>query len=381
MTTLDDLMSAVVENNKANAGQITALAAELEKLTLQQAAFGVMGSGGGSPNKARRKKALAALGQFAARGDFSAMAEIIKASGMATDSDPDGGYVVAPEIDQAIIKYQLAVSPMRRLATVMPVRGMEFKFPVNTDLPDSGWVGEREDRPQTTGAVFGAIGIQTNEEYANPAISQSLLDDSFVDIGGFVANTIGTAFTKLEGSAWVSGDGVKKPRGILTYNPTSADDASRSFGVPQYIPTGDASGFAASNPGDALVTTVFKLASPYRALGATWTMNSSTAAVISKWKDQYGRYLWTQSLQTGMPSQLCGFNVELDESMPDIGANAYPVAFGCWKLAYFITDRIGTRILRDPYTAKPYVLFYTTKRVGGGVIDAKAYKLVKCAAA
>src|SRR3569623_1330125 len=157
------------------------------------------------------------------------MADIIKASGLATDSDPDGCYVVAPEIDQAIIKYQLAVSPMRRLATVLPVRSVEFKFPIYTDLPDAGWIAEREDRPQTTGPKLGAINIPTNEMYANPALSQSLLDDSFVDIGGFVANTIGTAFTKLEGAAWVSGDGVKKPRGFLTYNPPSADDASVSI--------------------------------------------------------------------------------------------------------------------------------------------------------
>jgi HK97 family phage major capsid protein len=219
---------------------------------------------------------------------------------------------------------------------------------------------------------------------AMPKATQTILDDSAIVIEEWLAQRVADKLSRMENAAFVNGDGVAKPRGFM--NQTFVANASFSWGNNVgYVPTGFATGFlvpvAATgvSPADCLYNMVYTLKSDYRA-NATWVMNSNTAAIVRKFKDAQARFLWTDSLIAGQPSFLMGYPVAIAEDMPDVGTDTFPIAFGDFRRAYIIVDRVGVRILRDPFSAKPYVLFYTTKRVGGGVADYDAYKVLKVAA-
>jgi HK97 family phage major capsid protein len=220
--------------------------------------------------------------------------------------------------------------------------------------------------------------IPAREIYANPAITQNLLDDSSIDLGAWIVDKVANRFARMEGAAFVDGDGVAKPRGYLSYPTASTGDSARPWGTLQYVPTGAAAAFASSNPGDALIDLVYSLKANFRP-NAVWQMNRKTASIVRKFKDGQGNYLWSESIVAGQPSLLLGHPVDFNEEMPDLGANEFPVAFGDFGSGYTVVDRIGLRVLRDPYTAKPYVHFYTYKRVGGDVNNFEAIKLLKCA--
>jgi HK97 family phage major capsid protein len=214
------------------------------------------------------------------------------------------------------------------------------------------------------------------ELYAMPAATTSLLDDSAVDIDSWLAAEVEAVFAEQEGAAFVNGDGVNKPRGFLNY-PTVAESAW-SWGNLGYIATGVAGALPSTNPADVLIDTVYALRAGYRQ-NAAWVMNRKTQAAVRKLKDGQGNYLWQPPVTAGGDASLMGFKLVEAEDMPDIAANAAPIAFGNFNRGYLVVDRLGVRILRDPYSAKPYVLFYTTKRVGGGVQDFNAIKLLKVA--
>jgi HK97 family phage major capsid protein len=249
-----------------------------------------------------------------------------------------------------------------------------YKKPFAITGPQTGWVGETAARPETTAPTLAEMQFPAMELYAMPAATQTLLEDAAVSIDQWIAEEVQAAFAEQEGTAFVTGDGTNKPRGFLDY--TKVADASWSWGNLGYVATGAAGAFPASNPSDVLIDLVYSLKAGYRQ-NANWVMNRKTQAEVRKLKDADGNYLWQPAATADGRASLIGFPVTEAEDMPDIGADAFAVAFGDFRRGYLIVDRIGVRILRDPYSAKPYVLFYTTKRVGGGVQDFDAIKLLK----
>ncbi len=291
----------------------------------------------------------------------------------------DGGYAVPKEIDVVIDATLKSISPIRAVANVVQVGSAGYRKLVTTNGVASGWASEVAARPTTATPTFNEIVPSFGELYANPAATQAMLDDAQFDVEAWLADEIATQFAKAEGTAFVNGDGVDKPKGFLTYTAVATGDATRSFGQLQYVPVGAASDFPATNPQDKLLDLVHALRAPYRQ-GAVWVMNSATLAKIRKFKTSDGAFVWTPGLVTGQPDTLLGYPVVESEDMPDIAANSMPIAFGNFRAGYLIAERSETNILRDPYSNKPYVNFYATKRIGGAVSNSEAIKLLRIAA-
>jgi len=296
---------------------------------------------------------------------------------LSRQSDPDGGYLVPSETEAEIARTMSEASPIRAIANVRQVSGASLKMPIATAGAQAGWVGEADTRPETAAPVLSELEFPTMELYAMPAATQSLLDDSAVNIEEWLASEVQVAFAEQEGSAFVTGDGVRKPRGFLAYDTVA--DSAWSWGRLGYMASGASGAFDPANPQDALVDLVYALKAGYRA-NANWVMNRSTQGEIRKFKDADGNYLWQPGLAAGQPATLLNFAITEAEDMPDIASDATALAFGDFRRGYLVVDRLGVRTLRDPYTRKPYVLFYTTKRVGGGVQNFEAIKLMKFAA-
>ncbi|MBK8528641.1 MAG: phage major capsid protein [Rubrivivax sp.] len=295
-------------------------------------------------------------------------------------SDPQGGYLIPTEIDGMLTKYLRARSPMRQLARVVNVGGAEFKEPHSTLGTGSTWVGETTARPETTAPEFKMVTIPTCEVYAGPQITQNLLDDNTFDLKGWLVDELGDEFGDAEADAFINGNGVTRPRGLFTYDVVSTADATREHGKFQYVPTGGAGAFAASNPSDALIALVHAVKPQYRT-NAAWLMSGEVLEAVRKFKAaSTNEYLWQPSNQMGQPDMLLGYPVFEDENLPAIAANSLSAAFGDFSRSYTITDR-STTLLRDPFTAKPYVVFYATKRLGGGGgRDTRSVKFLKFAA-
>jgi HK97 family phage major capsid protein len=301
-----------------------------------------------------------------------------KSTAMSGDNDPAGGFTVRPEMETAIDETLKEISPMREIASVRTISSGSYKKLVNTHGTSSGWVGERETRPQTLAPDLVEVEFPIMEIYAMPGATQTLLDDSFVNIDQWLAGEVDLEFAQQEGAAFINGAGQKKPRGILGGYSIVANSAY-AWGSLGYIASGAAGDFAATSPADALIDLVFAVKKGYRNNAST-VMNRKTMAKVRKLKDGQGNYLVDLRLRdAGLVETIFGFPVIEAEDMPDVAANSYSIAFGDFRRGYLIVDRIGTRVLRDPYTAKPYVLFYTTKRVGGGVQNFEAIKLLKFA--
>ncbi|MEC9369531.1 MAG: phage major capsid protein [Pseudomonadota bacterium] len=307
---------------------------------------------------------------------------------MRESSGPDGGFAVPETIDGTIQSQLLEFSPLRSWATVITLGQGQgtYSFLVNRRGTSSGWVGEEQARPETDTPQFAMVTPFGGEIYANASISQWLLDDSNFDLEQFIRDNIIDEFAVQEGAAFVAGDGINKPSGFLNgETPVSTGDSEREFGVLQYVPSGVAADIndGTHNGVDVLTDLVYSLKPAYKAgPGVGWMMNSTVAGKIRKLKSlgDTANYLWQESVQAGAPPMLLGYPVAIDENMPNIGAGAFPIAFGNWRRGYRIVDRLGTRVLRDPYTNKPNVMFYLTKRVHGSIADSNAIKLLKCAA-
>ncbi len=315
----------------------------------------------------------AAFEAYIRRGDETNLRQI-EAKAMAIGTGADGGYTVTPELDAEIGRRLSVVSPIRALATVRQVSTAVLKKPFATSGMATGWAGETAARPQTSSAQLAELAFPVMELYAMPAATQALLDDSAVDIEAWISSEIEIVFAEQEGAAFVNGDGVTQPSGFLTA-PKIAD-ASWSWGKLGYVATGVAGGFASSGPSDVLIDTVYALKAGYRQ-NATVVMNRKTQNQIRRFKDANGNYLWLPPTGPGQPASLMGYPVVEAEDMPNIGTDSFAIAIGDFRAGYLVVDRLGVRVLRDPYSAKPYVLFYTTKRVGGGVQNFEAIKLVK----
>ncbi|MDE2112954.1 MAG: phage major capsid protein [Alphaproteobacteria bacterium] len=347
---------------------------QLDELTLA-ASRPVLGADRKTAAPAMREK-KAAFERYIRKGDASGL-DALELKAMSAGSNPDGGYTVPLDIEQTIDRVLAKVSPMRAVATVRQIGSNVYRKPVATAGAAAGWVAETDARLQTGAPTLAAIDFPTMELYAMPAATQALLDDSQVDLEQWLASEVQTVFGEQEGAAFVSGNGVTQPKGFLT-EPAVADDAW-VWGKLGYIASGAAGAFASANPADALVSLAYAPKQAYRA-GGTWMMNRTTESVIRKFKDSTGAYIWQPGAAAGQPPTLLGYPVAEADDMPDIAADACAVAFGDFARGYLIVDRVGVRVLRDPYSAKPYVLFYTTKRVGGGVQNFEAVKLLKFAA-
>lgn len=342
----------------------------LDRLLVKRGRPELGGGGGREPSAARQ-----AFDAYVRRGEEAGLRHgELKA--MSSGSDPDGGYLVPDELDTEIGRRLSDLSPIRSIATVRQVSGAVLKKPFALDGMATGWVGETDARAQTATPQLAELQFPTMELYAMPAATASLIEDGALDIEAWIAAEVEAAFAEQEGAAFVGGDGVNKPRGFIDY--PSVDDAAWSWGNLGHIATGSAGAFGA-DPSDRLVDLIYALKAGHRQ-NARFVMNRKTQAQIRKFKDADGNYLWMPPAGAGQAASLMGFPVVEAEDMPDIAADSSSVAFGDFRRGYLVVDRTGVRILRDPYSAKPYVLFYTTKRVGGGVQNFEAIKLLKFAA-
>ena len=308
------------------------------------------------------------------KGDDGGIARLdLKSVNVGTEAQ--GGYVAPPELDRLIEQRLTASSPMRQIASVRQTSATVFRKPVSLGAV-SAWAAETGSRAETTAPQLDLLEFPAAELYAMPAATQTLLDDAYADIDEWLADEVEASFSTQESTAFVTGDGSGKPKGFLSYDMIA--DASHAWDKIGFILSGGAGAFAASNPADKLIDLVYALKSQFRA-NARFVMNRRTVSAVRKLKDGDGNYLWRPGA-AGEAASLLGYPVTEIEDMPDIAANAYSIAFGDFRRGYLIVDRQGARVLRDPYSLKPYVLFYTTKRVGGGVQNFDAIKVMKFAA-
>lgn len=291
----------------------------------------------------------------------------------------EGGYAVPREIDAVIDATLKSISPIRAIANVVQTGSAGYRKLVTTGGTPGGWASETAARPLTATPTFMEIAPPSGELYANPAASQAMLDDAAFDVEAWLAGEIAQEFARAEGAAFVVGDGTNKPKGFLTYPTANTADGVRAFGTLQYVAAGAAGNFVGTNPGDKLVDLVHALRAPYRQ-GAAFVMNSATLAAVRKFKTADGAFLWQPAMSEGQPQSLLGYPVVEAEDMPVIAADSLSIAFGNFTAGYVIADRGETAILRDPYTNKPFVHFYATKRVGGALMNSEAIKVMKFAA-
>jgi HK97 family phage major capsid protein len=327
----------------------------------------------GSARGAEASEHKAAFDAYVRTGESGGLKRL-EQKALSAGVDADGGYVVPEETEAEIGRRLSIVSPIRAIAGIRTVSSNLYKKPFATTGFATGWAGETDARPATATPTLVELEYPVMELYAMPAATTTLLDDAAVDIDRWIAGEVEMAFAEQESAAFVNGDAVKKPRGFLDY-PTLAESVW-AWGSLGYVVTGTSGAFAASNASDVLVDVIYALKAGYRQ-NAHFVMNRKTQGVIRKLKDADGHYLWAPPATADGRATIMNFPVVEAEDMPDIGANTRAIAFGDFSRGYLIVDRLGVRVLRDPYSQKPYVLFYTTKRVGGGVQDFDAIKLVK----
>lgn len=343
----------------------------LDRLVLKSRRPEIGGSGAGRVVEASEHKA--AFESYVRTGEIGGLKRL-EAKAVSAVTSPDSGYLVPPETEAEIGRRLAIVSPIRAIAGIRTVSSNVYRRPFATTGFETGWVGETDARPETNTPTLVELEYPVMELYAMPAATATLLDDTAIDIDQWIASEVEMAFATQEGAAFVNGDANKKPKGFLDY--TKVAEASWAWGSIGYLLTGVSGAFAASNASDVLVDTIYALKAGYRQ-SAHFVMNRKTQGAIRKLKDAEGNYLWAPPATADGRATIMNFPVAEAEDMPDIGANSYSIAYGDFARGYLIVDRLGVRVLRDPYSQKPYVLFYTTKHVGGGVQDFDAIKLIK----
>lgn len=329
---------------------------------------------GADAERAEIEEAKAAFASYARSGR---VAEGFEAKAMATTPGADGGFALPKIIDPVVNNRLVDISPVRAVARVVQAGGRDFRILVNRRGTTSGWVGEAAARPETNTPVLQEITPPSGDLYASPAVTSFALNDLMFDVASFVAENVETEFALQEGAAFITGDGTNKPQGFIKGTPVTTVDASRAAGVLQYVAGGQASALPTTL--DPYIDLVASLKAGHRA-GAVWMMSKAVIAGIRKIKATDGQYLWQPSLQAGAPASFLGYSVVEAESMPAVGANTFPVAFGNFRAGYTIVDMGPTVVIRDVYTEKPFTIFYSTKRVGGDLVDSEAIKLLKIAA-
>ncbi|HAT3454618.1 phage major capsid protein [Citrobacter freundii] len=371
----DKRLEAVEQEKGKLAGEVETLNGKLSELdelksALEEELKQVKRPAGGPQSKVASEHKTAFIG-FMRKGKDDGLRELERKA-LQVGVDEDGGYAVPEELDRTILNLLKDEVVMRQEATTITVGGANYKKLVNLGGTASGWVGETDARPETDASKLGQIEPFMGEIYGNPQATQTMLDDAFFNVEDWINSELAIEFAEQEEIAFTSGNGTKKPKGFLAYASTLDPDKTRAFGTLQHILSGAAAGVTA----DAIIKLVYTLRKVHRN-GAKFMMNNNSLFAIRILKDSEGNYLWRPGLELGQPSSLAGYGVAENEQMPDIAADAKAIAFGNFKRGYTIVDRIGTRILRDPYTKKPFVGFYTTKRTGGMLVDSQAIKLLQ----
>jgi HK97 family phage major capsid protein len=299
---------------------------------------------------------------------------------LAVGVDQDGGYVVPPDMSGRIITRLYETSPMRSIASIQPISTDALEGLRDTDeAGDGGWVGEQQPRPDTGTPNLGAWRIPVHEQYANPKATQKIIDDSVIDIEAWLAGKISDRLARREAVAFVTGDGVAKPRGFTNYATVATSDATRPWGAIEHVMTGVNGDFPASNPSDRLFDLIGAFKEGYLPNGR-WVTKREVITRIRKFKDGQGQYLWIPGLLSGAVETLLGFPISKFEDLPALSTNGNSLWFGDFRQGYQIVDRQGLRVLRDPYTSKPFVSYYTTTRVGGDVVQFEAIKALRFSA-
>lgn len=367
---------SAVESEKAGlAGKLDTLTEQITELQDLKTAIEALekksnrpGTTSGSPEAAEHKDAFL---KFLRKGQDQGLGAL-QAKALNITDDPDGGFAVPEELDRNIISLLRNATPMRQLANVISMGGANYKKLVSLGGAASGWVGEQAARPATNTPTLAQVTPFMGELYANPQATQTMLDDVFFNAEAWLADEVATEFSEKENLAFTSGDGTNKPKGLLAYATAVTLDGTRAFGTFQHVESSVIGSLAA----DDIVKFATYLKSGYL-LGSRWQFSRTTLAELMILKDGNGNYLWRPGLAEGVQSVLAGFGYTINDDMPAIAAGANAIAFGDHKRAYTIIDRMGTRVLRDPFTNKPFVGFYTTKRVGGMAVDTQAVKFLK----
>lgn len=290
--------------------------------------------------------------------------------------EADGGFLVPSDTTGRIVTRVHELSPIRSIAAVQPISSDKLEGIEDLGEAADGWVGETQTRSDTATPQIGRWEIVAHEQYAQPKTTQKLLDDSSVDIEAWLSGKVADRFARREGWAFINGNGVSQPRGFCNYTTVATADASRAWGSIEHINTGLSSGFPASNPGDLLFDIEGAFRTSYLA-NARFVTRRTVITAIRKFKGTDNNYLWQPGLAAGKPSTLIGYPIVLAEDMPALASGSLSLAMGDFSQAYQIVDRLGVRVLRDPYTDKPYVKFYSIRRVGGGVVNFEAIKFLR----
>lgn len=299
---------------------------------------------------------------------------------LSTDPDAEGGYVVPDGIDYTLRQILQQQSVLRRLASVRQISTGSLELLIDKEMADAGWVDEKDDRPETDTPELESLRILTHEMYAKPRATQRLLDDANINVEEWICQKIAQKMTTMENEAFLHGDGTSQPQGILSYETDEGNNVE--WGELEELKTGADGAFQEGAAVESLICTFHSLKTQYLQ-GACWLMPRSAQARIRSLKDpNTGLYLWQPALSEGSCSTLLGHPVHLCDAMPslDPGTASKSILFGNFKEGYQIVDRQSTRVLRDPYSAKPFVEFYTTRRVGGAVVNFEALKVLNFAA-
>lgn len=296
--------------------------------------------------------------EFKSYGRTGAVGENLEKKAMSSDSNPDGGIFLPENMSNTIITRLKKISPIRQIADVATISlGNEYKLPREKGNDyGAGWVGERQERPETTTDKFEMVRIPVHEMYAQPQITQNLLDDAAFNFEGYIADRIANRFAQLEGKAFIKGDGVNQPEGFLNNAEVEQIEGKLDF--------------------DGLINLIYSLDAEY-SNGATFLTKRTSIRDLRLLKDTNGDYIWQPSTQIGQPNTILGYGVMEADDMTTAGVGALSVAFGNFREGYQIVDKSGFVTIRDPYTSKPWIKFYTTRRVGGGVKRPEAIKVLK----
>ena len=308
--------------------------------------------------------------------------------GVSVGTPSDGGYALPEVIDRNIAEKIVDISPMRQIVDVRSASTTDYKILVNVHGGGYEWVGENDTRNETSTPQLAEVSPTFGTIQSYMFATEESLNDLFVNVQSWIESEAALQHAKAEGISVISGNGTKKPTGILNATPEAVgdeDSPARTFGSVQFLPTGVADGFGTlavtspfHYPGDVLLDTVYSIKAQYRA-AARWVMNKSTLSTLRKIKDSEGNYIWSPGLAMGQPSTLMGYAVTEAEDMADIAANAFPVMFGDFREGYCLVDLVGTRITIDPYTTPGKVKFYVRRRIGGKIKNDDAIRAIKCA--
>lgn len=387
-TALDEFTSSAskkIEDALSRIGKLEGTHDELDKFLIKanRPGFGSFNAATGQTFTPDERKAFDGAIRALMTGNKERADQLfVEAKAMSVGTSSEGGFLVHTQFSSGFTKVMQEISPFYRLARVIPLDpgNDSFEEPIDRDTADASWTGEQSSRPETDTPELGMFMVSLNEIYAMPKVTQKLVDLASFDVMAWLQTKVGEAFGSKEGDAYHNGDGVARPRGILTYDIATTTDAERPWGTIQYIPSGASGAFktptTSVSPADALIDVVTALKPQYRN-GARWFMNRNTSGVVRKFKDADGRFIWVDSIVAGQPSTLLGYPVEVDENMPDISADSLSIAFGNLQRAYTIIEKPGIKFLPDPYTAKPHVLLYSYRRVSGGMNNSEAIKLMK----